>query len=129
MTKEIHEGTIIACWRVETWRIVKKTPATVSLCDLYGLEKNFLPNRELWSHRSQDEVLHFSQIVSSILIWLGRYHYNQIKSRFFKKQSTRIVRRKQYIKRNNARKLTFAMISECCLCFHLGQSGMKSSVL
>jgi hypothetical protein len=99
------------------------------LCDLQGLEKNFLSNGELWSHRSQDEVLHFAQIVSSLWIWLGRHHCDQIRSRFFKKQNRRIVRRRQYIERNNTGKLTFAVIFECRLCFYSGHSGMKSGVL
>jgi len=94
-----------------------------------GTGENFLPSPALWSHRSQDEVLHFAQILSSLSIWLGRHHYNKSRSRIFKKQNTRIVTRRQYIERNNTGKLTFGVISECRLCFYSGHSGMKSGVL
>jgi hypothetical protein len=77
----------------------------------------------------KDEVLHLAQIVSSLSIWLGRYHYNQISSRFSRNRTHVLLKTRQYIERNNTGKLTLAVISECRLCFYWGQSGLKRGVL
>jgi hypothetical protein len=47
----------------------------------------------------------------------------------FSRNKTHIVRRRQYIERNNTGKLPVAVISERRLCFYSVQSGMKSGVL
>ncbi len=55
----------------------------------------------------------------------SRFHWDDIiiiKSGQDFSRNTRIVRRRQYIKRNNTGKLTFAVLSECRLCFYSGQS-------
>jgi hypothetical protein len=44
----------------------KRTRTTVSLSDLEELQKNFLSNHVLLSHRSHDEVLHLAYMVSSL---------------------------------------------------------------
>jgi hypothetical protein len=46
-----------------------------------------------WSHRSHGEALHLAQIVSNLLIWMWRYHYDQVKT--FQQTNTRTVRTRQ----------------------------------
>jgi hypothetical protein len=70
----------------------KRTPATVSLSDLQGPQKNSLSNDIVWSHRSHPEVLRVAQKVSNFSIYFRRFPGQNLSAN---KPSTSTVRRSQ----------------------------------
>jgi hypothetical protein len=103
----------------------QRTPATVSLSDLQGLQKNFLPSHALGSQRSHDEVvLHLAYSVCNLSIRFRRYQINSFRETNHERQTV-----DTHWERNNARKLTFPGSSDGRLCFYSVHSGKKSGML